>query len=373
MHNGQLLYEIVRAKKLYPSLSLIVPTERALPAKAANGVRVREAYKSCCAYIRKECDAAVAAKLEKKLQALVERYDDTHSAAGIAFFVNAEHECLVSLDEPCREYMHVGSLFALSEILHQLRAVLACDVLVLSEEKARLIQWRNSHGTELITPLVDAKGAPLQGFPLDAVAPTERKLEAVRAGDLDARYRTERLDTFMRLVIDELAKLHERQRVPLIVVAQKECFNRFSVLYKYPHNVLCVISGDHINASIDQLSHLVRPAILHARAEQEGRDIALFHDALNHHRQAAGLQFVWEMAVQGRVHQLFVEYGYVVPGRVDPENPYHLQQFAHEAPAGHENLIDLLLYEVLMHGGVVTVAPERSLQREGCVGAILRY
>lgn len=369
----KLLKDLTQLKPMFPVVTIIAPLARAMPERAHNSARVHALIDDAVKILEKEAHAS-AKSVKKQLEELREQEDFSHETAdGVAYVVAADYSERIPLVGECEQLVYVGHYPALSAIGGYMHDTIKYNTVLLSEEKARLFVTTYAAAEEVITPLQDAQGRPLQGFPLTALRPEDRVVQAVGIGDRDARYRDAEIETFIRLVASELHKYVNKEKLPVVLCGSAHLIELLDEALRGKVPVIARVVGNYINEAPDVIGKLAWHMVLQHRAEEHAHALRAFQEAAGHNKQACGLLRTWETIKAGRVQKLFVERGAAVSGRIDPTNAEQIQVMPPTPEIPVDNLIDIFVRETLLHGGDVIVVSRGSLESCEGIGALLRY
>jgi hypothetical protein len=374
MHYQEQLSNLIQAEGVPPYVSLILPLAKTIPERLQNKVHLQALCKQALEILSHDTSQQ-ARQVAERIKNIAHTADIDHAPSeALAFFVGAQQEIIIPLYAPCSAEVKVGSLFALGPVIHALQCNLRFWVLVLNRKHARLFSYDQEKLHEVVTPLKNNAGEPLQGFPLDALPPEDKFLEAVGTGDRDAHYRDAEVTKFFQLVDRELSKILTTP-APLILCTSPEYSTSFMRTTHHKDAVKIQIHHNYTNhpQSPETLRHDVEHALKNYLDDNEKKLLTEFEDALNHRKQACTLTHVWEMASVGRILKLFIEPDLPEVGRINPDFPANLQVYDHKTDDTIDSVSDLLIHETLRHGGTVYVVKKGSLKACKGYGAILRY
>jgi hypothetical protein len=370
-----LLTDLVAAgQRSFPSITIMAHLARAMPERAHNMSHLRDLIKKAEAAVKKLPADADTKHLLKTLSTIEASEDfTTLSSDGLAIIINKELHQVIPLFGAAEDYVHVGHYFALSKLAAHIHDQTDYVALVISEERARLYRMHYAKAEEVITPLRDEQGKPLQGFPLTAIRPEDRIVASVGIGDRDSGYRDAEINRFVRLVASELHRFTNKQPLPVVICGSSPLLQEVEDALHGKVAILARVIGDYINEMPDFIGKLAWHMVMQLRGEQIKHLLREFQEAAGHNKQACGIMRTWETVHVGRVNHLFVEQGAVVSGRIDPENSDQLQLMAETDDLSCDNVMDILIAEAINHKGLVTIVPSGSLEECEGVGALLRY
>lgn len=370
------LKKFMHAEGLSPCASLILPLARTIPERLQNTVHLKALCKQALQQLAHDTSPR-AQKIAQRIKDLPESLDlNAFSSEGIAILIGAHEEKIVPLYTSCTAQTRVGTVFSLSAIIQAHHNNPPFWVLTVGKEHAHLFTYENQRLHEIVTPLKDDTGKPLQGFPLDALPPEDKFKQAAGKGDRDARYRDAEVTKFFQLVDQELQKiLTTREKMPIILCGTPEYLTGFITTSHHKGTIALQVPHDY-NAhagTIEKLHKDVQAALDTYNKEQEQKLLKAFEESINQRRQACSLTHVWEMASTGRVQTLLLEPNLLEIGRINPDNPANLQVYDRKTDDTLDLISDILIHETLRHDGNVHIVRPGSLTFCKGYGAILRY
>lgn len=357
----------------YPSITIQLPMHTTMPERQEDPVRVKQAVNEVATLLSKEPRDQVELLL-KKIDELVRGIDYTVSQQGIVLLVSNAHAEVVMLPFRVHERVSVGDHFELRDVIRGMQRMIRYWVLELSQKPSRLFLGTGDRLEEIIEPAKDSLGIERDGFPFEYLGPQETRYDAIETGDKDARYHDDHLKNFFRKVDHLLHKFIEKEPLPLVLVGDREDIVYFEEVTKHKQSLIAHIHGSYPKAPAYELIKVVWPHILNYEAQQRADVKQQFIEALGRAQHAFGLEWVWRVASEGRVHVLLVEDTYSVPGFVDAQYPHELVIGGATRPGNErEDLVARVIDTVLEKGGKVVYLTPGELKDYQHIAAILRY
>lgn len=373
------IIEWVRARDQQLCVSLCIPLKRTMPDKAHNQAVVKRAVHDACHRLKK-IGGSEADMLCARLEALYEQFDFvTIASDGVAILCDSgrsetiwlHNHKLFQLD---RALVEVGYYFALHSVLRYMQIPAWYWLLVLSNEYAQLFKGEYAHLEELVTPEKDSAGESQQGFPLDPIGPSDHAKQAFAVGDKGDHYLIRLRETFMRLVDGELGRvLHEHELLPVVIAAAPELITQFKQITHHKQHIIATLPHDYIDATrahdLRALGSMAWDALMVVDAERSAALMQACDEAVGQKRFVVGVQLVWEMIADGRVHVLLLSAQQTARGGIDAHNPRRIYVDAHL-----DSLADICIAHAFKKGATVRIMPDGMLPA-GADGfaALLRY
>ena len=359
----------------YPAITIISPTHRTIPERQQDPIALKNLVKETKKRLLAEFPERQVEHLFEKIDSLVTNIDFKKTLDTIAIFVSDTIAQCFILPGTMTPQVVIEKKFHLKPFLRLMQRSVRYWVLALGDKPSRLFMGIASELIEIIEPEKNQLGIPQDGFPLEYLGPDESQALAIGTGDVDAHYQDEHKKTFLRKVDDLLSKFVSKDPLPVILVGSKRPLAAFQEISNNNQRIELIIEGSHSSDSVEHVAHLVWPKVdAYFQQKQLGK-IEEFTKAMGALKHAFGVQAIWTAAHEGRIHELFVEKDFSVPGSTDPENPTQMILFCNEKQSSEHtiDLIDLIIDEVVNHAGAVTVVPHGSLSQYEHIAALLRY
>jgi hypothetical protein len=378
----------IAAHAEYPSISIIMPTARTMPDKLQDHIRLKDLIAQATDKALKDFEKRDLEQLFARLDSLVASYDFSKSLHGLALFVNKSYGIILPLPFSAKAHVSVGQQFHIDDLLQTLYRMKHYWLLELHKDMSRLYEAYNDELHEVVTPLVDQSGNPVQGFPLDYVLPEDKKRVAEGSGDLQARYPDDQLKHYFSMVDHELGKILQNKPLPVVVIGDEKNISTFKHLTKHGSAIIGYQHGDYSRRQ-HELGQAALPIFNTLHEKETKAVLQQFTAAEGTLKQAFGVHRVWLMAHEGRIAILLVEEGLVIPGKLDSENPDHLYIYEKNSPDFLEktlkpfvyadfspdvrNLVDVIIERVIKTDGKIVFVKPGALEDFEHIGAILRY
>ncbi|MCL5436261.1 MAG: hypothetical protein M1549_00060 [Candidatus Dependentiae bacterium] len=381
--------EFLESEQIYPSVSIFVRTHRAMPEREKDPIAVKNMISEAKERLLKEFSAREVKELFDNLDSIAQAIDYAVSADGLAIFVNRQVKQVFTLPLPLKNRVVIDSRFVVRDIFGELQRIPRYWLLSLSEKPTRLFYGSGDDLTEIIEPENDILGISRDGFPLDYTKPKIEEFgfqqglsrggngqegTAGRDSHLDAKYLDDHMKTFFKKVDHLLTRFTTPEPLPLLVAGVEKNIALFEMVTA--NEIAAKVLGDFSNRSAQDLAAAAQPALHEHLTAARQEKLGAFEEAVNKGKFAFGLHGVWHMAVDGRIHELFVEEGYHAHGEANPQNPENIVIYDKEVdkPELHDDLVNLIINMVIAKGGGrVVMCKKGELKEYGPIAAILRY
>lgn len=358
--------QLLESAEGYPSISVYIPLHPAMPERKIDAVVVRKVVEAVRAKVQ---DAALVSRVESALLSVVA----TSHARSIALFVQARLEKLFQLPLQVPELVVVDDDFYIKPLLQAQAVSKPYWVLELNPAMTRLYHAICDSLHEIHDPKTTPMGAPHQGFPIAYVYEDKTFERAKLAHDKVASYDDAHKRTFLKRVDDLLADHMMREPLPLVLIGDVENRALFTKITQHGRHIIAQVDGDYEKNQHRALEQKVWDAVGKARRADEAKITAQIDEAVGREHAAVGLHHVWRVAHEGRIHRLFVEEGYSVPGGIVPETGTYVLYDPVTHTDHADDLINNIIEQVLRKGGSVEIVSHEALKKFEHIAAILRY
>ena len=190
------------------------------------------------------------------------------------------------------------------------------------------------------------------GFPLGAAdtdSPADRR--GHRHQGEPTHRSPSRWDRFLRQVDEALDADRRTRDLPLILAAAEPLASRYRRRTNQP--IVGTIPGNHRRTATARLVALARPVVELYLARQRQEALDGLERAIDGRRAAAGINQVWQAAIDGRVVLLLVDPAYNYPALAAPDGRSLTRSRDAEHPDVLDDAVDEIIELVARHGGRV--------------------
>jgi Bacterial archaeo-eukaryotic release factor family 3 len=352
----------------YPSVTIILPTHREMPAKQQDHVRVKNGINK----VKQELLQKMSSQEEfeflcESLDKIYQALDFSQMTEGLAIFLNNSCSFVYKLHLPVEEFISVQKSFDIRGILYAQSGQLYYWLLALDLKLTRLYRGEGERLTEFTDSEILADGKAT--FPRTELAIDDTQKMAEGSGDVDSAYHTARSKEFYRFVDAALSKVLLLEKLPVVVVGTEKNRAYFRQVSNNHTHIVGELPGDYVKDPLDKLSKKIVAFFSQQREEHNSQQLKIFEEEIN--RQAFGIHAVWRMAFEGRVMTLLIEKNFRVFGSINPDNPENI--FIYDNQEEHDDLTDMIIKLVLSKQGDVIFFEAGRLKKYDSLAVILRY
>lgn len=357
----------------YPCVSIFIPTHRTMPERLKDPVKIKDLVGQAVDRLLKEFPKKDVESFAENLDKIIENIDYTKLLDGLAIFINKDIAQIYTLPFPIKEKVVIDDSFSLRDIIYVFNRSPHYWALILHAKQARLFEGARNSLIEVKDPAELREKQ--EGFPFDWPweVTNDKKYEAFIMGEIGDRYLLDQ-QVHMFKKIDNLLEKHiGKTDWPCVLLTTHDNFSNFMDDTKQADRI---VAQGKVNPHAEN-GDLAKTAwkLMEEYIKEERQDsLKLLEDAISRSHYAFGLNQVWRMAYEGRIHTLLVEENYNVPGKIITEDPSKIVIYEKtEIPKVHDDLIDQLIESVLSKKGRVIFVEPGTLKEYEKIAAILRY
>lgn len=355
----------LRAPRPYPAVSLLLPTHRAAPDNAQDGIRLRNVVTEAKRRLAQDpgVDKETLEAVEAQIDAAAASVDLTEVTEGTLLLVSLKDFEVWQLPTTPPERVVISDTYLTRDLVSSWLHERPYWVLVLSEERSRL--W---HGAGETLSEVNRLG-----FPAEPALPDQQDAEpGAHFGNHPSPYREERLRQYLREVDDKLMEALRTGKGPVHLVGLTSALNLFTERSRNTERFGARIErGGTEKAHAHALLDILRPARAQYTADQQHKALEKLGEAIGARRFAAGSDEIWQNVQEGRVQLLLVEDNF--QAAAVPEATHLRPAASAEHPDVEDDIVDTLVEAALGTGAEVVFVTDDSLADHDRIAAVLRY
>ncbi len=331
----------------HPSVSLFMWTAPGAVMAPSDAANLRQLADRAARRLASELEGAALEHMKGRLDEAVRAASSSPTDHGLAVFVSSGETVIVPLPFAPQEKVAVNPSFATRDLLEALQEHPMYRALVLWGPGFRLLEgWgdRLSEVRNWQVPNPSLTGPRYAKGTREEAArwtPHQRRQAALAAADLAIGD---------RVAIDG--------RLPLVVVGRTSLLARFRKGSAHAASIVGEVTTWGSMRTRAEVGELAAPLVAVWRKRHAADYLDALDQAERQGRVVWGLDKVWDAVREQRVHWLWVERGYSLPGRaVDGGRRLLLgEQAAHDRKPGlAEDVVDLLIERATLAGAHVEI------------------
>jgi hypothetical protein len=355
--------EVIEAIQYRPAVSIIMPFEPKMNAKAELIHQLKIAVDTVDREIRKKHHSDMAELVIRKLDKIVQTLNFNTFKKSIAIYVSPVFEKVLYLDIPTEQRIAVDDSFRISDLLQAKKEFQRYLVLILSAKLSKVYMGDYSTFVKVKANVPDHIAAFTHDLPQ-------------RVGNFTdpAAEKEILLEKFLRHNDEGLRFVLQAYPLPVFVMGSVKVLGHFKSLTKNAKSIAAYIPGNFEDASELELSHALQPYIADWKKVKMADLRHQIERAADVGKLASGMNEVWKIAGQNRGRLLIVESDF------DSEN--EKKAITGDALRADElsnkftyirGAVDKIVEKVLEHGGDVEFVDSGMLKDYDGIALIQYY
>jgi hypothetical protein len=354
--------ELLEATPYLPSVSLIVPFEPKMSAKADLEYRLHLLCEKVKKELFKTYPADRAKPVIEKLENLVRSLDYSTYKKSIALFVSPVFEKVFYLDIPVEEKMIIDESFEIRDLVYSKKEIHKYLVLVISSERARIYLGNTVQFIRLLSVAADNSDTYLRedvGRASKAFNPSEKK-EVL-------------LEKFLHNVDSSLGVILKASPLPLFVMGPERTVGHFKKMSRYTNRITGFVHGNFDEVTDQGIQKAIAPHVADWKKVKQEDLLHQLDAAQGARKLAIGLDEVWHAANRQKGRLLVVEKNYTraVHKSNDGTVVFDKDEI-NDTPFYIKDVVDDIIEKVLQYGGDVEFVDPGVLKDYRQI-ALIRY
>jgi hypothetical protein len=305
-------------------VTILLKTHRTLPENQKDNIELKNLVKEAQTRLPEKCNKEVAATIIDKINNLSSGIDHRFNQETLVLFVNEEIAEYTRLPIPVeKNKVTIGKTFATRDLIRAIHQQLAYYILVLSRDKARLIEASADKETTEIT----------DGFPMENTFPVP-----VGAAGADARLQSNLVIEFFNRVDKQLNQFQRGADLPVFISTDEPNYAEYLKVADRKETFAGLVAG---NRDVDSAHHIIRevwPVAKRWNEEKNRQRLAELDAAVGAKNLLTEFTEIWRAILEGRGRTLFVKEGYFRPAKLQ----VNADPLVSSEDAGETNVDDLV-------------------------------
>lgn len=329
-------------------VTIILNTHRTKPDIQKDAIMLKNLATEAEAKLYALYDKRLAQSMSGRIRQIVGNIDYGNNLDSLILFVSEDIAEFVSLPIEVENRIVVGNKFATRDLIRALHLQEEYYILVLSRDKARLIEALNDKEIREV-------GDPFPFENINLYPSTDKEQSKPKQVDLLIEEFFNRVDKALWVTINE--KPHS-----VMICTEERNFHHYMKITDHKEKI---IGHLNLNLMADKGSKIVLeawPIILNHLKEENKQRIEELHKAVNSGNFVSDTSEIWRAVNEGRGQTLFIKQNLVQPAKVANnmvevlEGPSLVQEDA------TDDIIERLVEVTMRNGGNVVFLSEDELQ-----------
>lgn len=343
-----------------PCITIVLNTHRTRPDNEKDALILKNLMKEAEDRLYADKSKKTAKLLMERLEDLASSIDHNYNQESLALFVNEDIARYVRMAIPVENRVVIDQSFATRDLIRAIHLKTGYYVLVLSQQKVRLLEAFND---KLVREITD-------NFPIE-----NDQYYATSKAELSISNRTTRLIAeFFNIVDKELNKVRKANRLPVLICTEESNYPEY--LKVADHKETIVDTFLNMNRLDETGQAIVSEAwkIMKERTKKmnDARKAEL-KQAVNQNKFLSDVNDIYQAIKEGRVQTLFIEQGHFQPVILENDRITFVADEDRNQPDVIDDIYDELIEENMNYGGDVVFLPKGELEKFNGFGAVTRY
>jgi hypothetical protein len=349
-----------RVKDLYVPgcVSIIFNTHRTKPDYQKDPLALKNLMKTAEQKLGEQRDKKQTAAVMSRLEALAGQIDHSHNLESMVVFANTDFADFVRLPIAVTDRVVVDNTFATRELIRALHQEANYYVLILSREKARLIEAFNDKVVKEFS----------QPFPVDNNLYTTDKLKMSMGKAMDNL--TEEWFNRVDKLLQEASK---EEPMPVILATESRNADFFRKVSDQPNWIYGHINRPKEDEKANVIVSEAWPVMRDILKERHQKRLTELKQAANSGKVLSDFNEIWRALKEGRGQTIFVKKGYFQPALVNGLKVQLVAPIAVPTPDYVQDVIDDMIEVNISFGGDTVFVSTDALQSYQNLALVVRY
>jgi len=340
------------------AITIILNTHRTLPDNEKDSLLLKNLIKEAESRLMAETNKQNAHVLIQRLRDLEETIDHRQNLESLILFVNENTAEYVRLPIAVEDRVIIDKTFATRDLIRAMHMEASYLVLVLSQQKARLIKASNDK-------VIQEFGDPF---------PIENTQMVNRAELSNASRLTNLISEFYNQVDKEVNHLRKENQLPVLICSETSQYHEYLKVADEKHSIYdqC-LSGNHENAKAHHIVTEAWEIVKKYVIEKNNARKAELQKAISSGKFLSDTNEIWQGIQQGSVQTIFIEEGNFQPAKWIDGHITYVSPEMRNGKGVVDDVYDELIEANLRQGGDTVFLPKGELRDFNGFGAVTRY
>jgi len=340
------------------AITIILNTHRTLPDNQKDSLLLKNLIKEAETRLLADMDKREAESLIQRLRDLEETIDHRQNLESLILFVNEDTAEYVRLPIAVEDRVIIDKTFATRDLIRAMHMEASYLVLVLSQQKARLIKASNDK-------VIQEFGDPF---------PIENNQMVNRAELSNASRLTNLISEFYNQIDKEVNQLRKENQLPVLICSDTSQYHEYLKVADEKNSIYdqC-LSGNHENAKAHHIVTEAWEIVKKYVIEKNNARKAELQKAISSGKFLSDTNEIWQGIQQGSVQTIFIEEGNFQPAKWIDGHITYVSPEMRNGKSVVDDIYDELIEANLRQGGDTVFLPKGELRDFNGFGAVTRY
>ncbi|HYK55585.1 MAG TPA: hypothetical protein VEV15_03840 [Flavisolibacter sp.] len=283
-------------------VTILFNTHRTLPDNEKDPLVLKNLIKEATSRLTNECDPQAAPVITEKLNALAATIDHRQNLESLVLFVNEQVAEYERLPVAVEDRVVIGHTFATRDVIRALYKDKEYYVLVLSRDKARLVEAFNDR---VVKEVEDS-------FPVENTFLHPRQSAEAAVANRQTNLQQE----FFNIVDKQLLEVIKQNPWPVLICTEESNYHQYLKVADRKEIIMGHLNGNRMEEKAHHIIEAAWPVVLQIRQDNIRARTQELSAAENTGKLVTDFNDIWRAVNQGRGQTLFVQQGYFQPARL---------------------------------------------------------
>lgn len=341
-------------------VTIILNTHRTSPDNQKDPILLKNLVKEAEERLYADESKRDAKALVERLKNLESSIDHSHNLDSLVLFVNEDVAEYVRLPIAVEDRVVIDHTFATRDLVRAMHLETNYYVLVLSQQKVRLIEAFN----DKVVAEVE------KPFPIE-----NTQFYSTNKAELsNASRQTNLIAEFFNRVDKEVNNLRKDNPLPVLICTEESNYHEYLKIADQKHSIF----ETYLNKNrLDEKAHAIvteawKIVSEYTIAKNNARKAELLK-AVSENKFLSDTNEIWQAIKQGRIQTIFIEQGNFQPATWENDQIQYVSEDQKNNKEVVDDIYDELIEANMNFGGDVVFLPKGELSKFNGFGAITRY
>jgi hypothetical protein len=339
-------------------VTIILQTHRTTPDNEKDSIVLKNLVKEAESRLRANYEKTFVNNMMARIAKLTENINHRHNKESLVLLVNESVAEYIRLPITVENRVIVDKTFSTRDLIRALHRETSYYILVLSRDKARLIEALND---KVVGEIED--GFPIVNADLN---PVQRSEAAIGSRQ------TNLMREFFNRIDKQLNVVQKENLLPIIISAEESNYPEYLKIADRKEMIAGELFGNRMNEKAHHIVDAVWPVMKKLNAEKNKQRLGELKAAVNSRNFLVDFNEIWQAIEGGQGKTLFVKQEYFQPARLE-NNHIELVSPENAESANVDDIIDEMVEKNLQFNGDAVFINGDELEKFNGLVLVTRY
>lgn len=339
-------------------ITIILQTHRTSPDNEQDSIFLKNLVKETESRLRADFEKSFVNDMMARIHKLAEDINHRLNKESLVLFINEDTAEYIRLPIAVENRVVIDRTFATRDLVRALHRESSYYVLVLSRDKARLIEAFNNKVADEIE----------DGFPMvnTDLNPTQRSEAAI------GNRQTNLLREFFNRVDKQLNNVQQKNSLPVIICTEESNYPEYVKIADRKETIVGNVDGNRMHEKAHHIVEAAWPVMKKLNEDKNNQRLDELQAAVSSHNFLIDFNEIWQAIREGQGKTLFVKQGYFQPAILE-NNHIELVSPENAATANVDDIIDEMIEKNLQSKGDTVFIHGDELEKFNGLVLVTRY